>query len=234
MEDWRIPPGLEYLTQIDQVLIHQKIELLEAITGFETNNQYEVKNSLGQVIYLAEEDNDFMTRNCCGNIRPFEMTITDHAGREVLHLSRPLRCQSCLFPCFLQEMEVQAPPGTTVGYIVQEWDPLYPNFLIQGTARETLLYIEGPFCACSCFGDVDFKVMDGSKQHEIGRISKQWSGLLQEGYTDADNFGVQFPMDLDVKMKAVLMGACFLIDFMFFEQVGNQRQQNTVGPYDGM
>jgi len=45
----------------------------------------------------------------------------------------------------------------------------------------------------------------------IGRISKQWSGLLKEVFTDTDNFGIQFPMDLDVKMKAVLMGACFLI-----------------------
>lgn len=45
----------------------------------------------------------------------------------------------------------------------------------------------------------------------VGRISKQWSGFLKEAFTDADNFGVSFPMDLDVKMKAVMLGACFLI-----------------------
>ena len=53
------------------------------------------------------------------------------------------------------------------------------------------------------------KSKDGKEP--IGRISKQWSGLLKEVFTDTDNFGIQFPMDLDVKMKAVLMGACFLI-----------------------
>lgn len=47
--------------------------------------------------------------------------------------------------------------------------------------------------------------------HNIGRISKQWSGLLKEVFTDTDNFGINFPLDMDVKMKAVLMGACFLI-----------------------
>jgi len=31
-------------------------------------------------------------------------------------------------------------------------------------------------------------------------------------------------MDLDVRMKAVMLGACFLIDFMFFEKSGNQEQ----------
>jgi len=45
----------------------------------------------------------------------------------------------------------------------------------------------------------------------IGKISKQWTGLLREAFTDSDNFGIQFPMDLDVRMKAVMIGACFLI-----------------------
>lgn len=53
------------------------------------------------------------------------------------------------------------------------------------------------------------KGKDSSKP--IGRISKQWSGLLKEVFTDTDNFGIQFPLDMDVKMKAVLLGACFLI-----------------------
>lgn len=44
------PRGLEYLTSIDQLLIKQKIEFLEAITGFETNNKFTIKNSLGQKV----------------------------------------------------------------------------------------------------------------------------------------------------------------------------------------
>lgn len=42
------PPGLEYLTLVDQLLVKQKVELLEAFTGFETNNKYTIKNALGQ------------------------------------------------------------------------------------------------------------------------------------------------------------------------------------------
>ena len=44
------PPGLEYLTLIDQLLVKQKLEMLEAIVGFETNNKYVVKNSMGQQV----------------------------------------------------------------------------------------------------------------------------------------------------------------------------------------
>ena len=66
------PPGLEYLTQVDQLLVNQQIELLECkaqpvlyceslshyllvMTGFETQNKYKVSNSLGQQVYFAAE-----------------------------------------------------------------------------------------------------------------------------------------------------------------------------------
>lgn len=223
-----VPPGLEYLTQIDQILIHQKVELLEAFIGFETNNQYEIKNSLGQKIYKAKEKNDCCTRNCCGSLRSFDMKIKDNNDREVIRLIRPFRCVSCWCPCCLQEMEVQAPPGTTVGYVKQDWHPFLPKFSIQGPNKETLLRLEGPCFACNCCGDVNFELKGKDGDNSIGRISKQWSGLLKEVFTDTDNFGIQFPLDLDVKMKAVLLGACFLIDFMFFEKVGEANQRSTV------
>ncbi|XP_061620574.1 phospholipid scramblase 2-like isoform X1 [Phyllopteryx taeniolatus] len=223
-----VPPGLEYLTQIDQILIHQKVELLEAFIGFETNNQYEIKNSLGQKIYKAKEKNDCCTRNCCGSLRSFDMKIKDNTDREVIRLIRPLRCVSCWCPCCLQEMEVQAPPGTTVGFVKQDWHPFVPRFSIQGPNKETLMKLEGPCFACNCCGDVNFELRGKDGGEPIGRISKQWSGLLKEVFTDTDNFGIQFPLDMDVKMKAVLLGTCFLIDFMFFEKVGEANQRSTV------
>lgn len=53
---------------------------------------------------------------------------------------------------------------------------------------------------------------------EVGKISKQWAGLVREMFTDADYFGINFPMDLDVRMKAVLLGACFLIVCISFDK----------------
>ena len=37
-------------------------------------------------------------------------------------------------------------------------------------------------------------------------------------------------MDLDVRMKAVLLGACMLIDFNFFEKKGNQ-ENDQIGMF---
>ncbi|RXM91175.1 Thyroid receptor-interacting protein 6 [Acipenser ruthenus] len=87
------------------------------------------------------------------------------------------------------QLEVQAPRGTTIGYVVQTWHPFLPKFSIQNASRETVMRVVGPCFACNCCGDINF----------------------EEVFTDTDNFGIQFPLDLDVKMKAVLLGACFLI-----------------------
>ncbi|XP_065106520.1 phospholipid scramblase 1-like [Paramisgurnus dabryanus] len=215
-----VPPGLEYLTQIDQILI-QKIELLEVI-GFEAN-QYEIKNSMGQKIYNAKEINECCARNCDGALRSFELKIKDNMDQEVMHLIRPFRCISCCCPCCLQEMEVQAPPGNTIGYISQDWNIFKPKFSIYDMSETKVLSIEGPSFAAICCGDVDFEVQ-GKDGHPVGRISKQWSGLIKEGLTDSDHFGINFPMDLDVRMKAVLMGACFLIDYIFEDTSGSMQR----------
>ena len=67
--------------------------------------------------------------------------------------------------------------------------------------------------------------LDG--QSIVGEISKQWSGFMKEAVTDADIFGINFPIDLDVKMKAVLLGACMLIDFNFFEKTNNNQRHQS-------
>ncbi|XP_075763761.1 phospholipid scramblase 3 isoform X2 [Pelodiscus sinensis] len=169
-----IPLGLEYLAQIDQVLIQQKVEMVEAFIGFEGANKYELRDGLGRRLFEAEEQSDCCTRNCCGSLRRLRLSVAEPGGRPVLRLLRPLKCASCWCPCCLQEV----------------------------------------------------KTSDESRG--VGRISKQWGGLLKEVFTDTDTFGIQFPIDLDVKMKAVLLGACFLIDYMFFEKAGHTGQRSTV------
>ncbi|MBN3308013.1 PLS1 scramblase, partial [Amia calva] len=202
---------------IDQLLIHQKVELVEALSGFENNNKYEIKNSLGQNVFYAVEDNDCLTRQCCGPLRSFTIHVLDNFGQEVISVIRPLNCDRCCCPCCLQELEIQAPPGNTVGYIIQTWHPFVPKFTIQNEKKEPVLKLQGPFCGWSCLPDIDFEILTLDETAKIGKISKQWTGLLREVFTDADNFGVQFPMDLDVRMKAVLIGGCFLIVSMLLK-----------------
>nr|XP_011720035.1 phospholipid scramblase family member 5 isoform X3 [Macaca nemestrina] len=211
------PPGLEYLSQLDLIIIHQQVELLGMILGTETSNKYEIKNSLGQRIYFAVEESICFNRTFCSTLRSCTLRITDNSGREVITVNRPLRCNSCWCPCYLQELEIQAPPGTIVGYVAQKWDPFLPKFTIQNANKEDILKIVGPCVTCGCFGDVNFEVKTINEKLTIGKISKYWSGFVNDVFTNADNFGIHVPADLDVTVKAAMIGACFLFDFMFFE-----------------
>jgi len=224
-----IPPGLEYLTQIDQLLVHQQVEMFEMITGWETCNKYQIKNSLGQQVFFAAEESDTCMRQCCGPAREFTMHITDNLGREVIRVHREFKCcagwNCCAnFDCCAMELQVEAPVGSVIGYVKQQKSCLAAKYAILDANHEKILRIEGPVCICQglcCTADINFKILSLEADYQVGKISRQWPGLFKEMFTKADNFGVNFPMDLDVRCKATILGALFLIEFMHFEQKKN-------------
>ena len=46
---------------VDQLLIKQKVEVMEVVTGFETANKYEVLNSMGQHVGESLIEDDIFT-----------------------------------------------------------------------------------------------------------------------------------------------------------------------------
>ena len=77
------------------------------ITGFETNNRYDIKNNTGQMVYFVTEDTDDYTRNAYRTLRPFVLRVTDCMGREVMTMQRPFRCTCCCFCCPSARQEVR-------------------------------------------------------------------------------------------------------------------------------
>lgn len=136
-------------------------------------------------------------------------------------------------------MSIQSPQGNTIGSIKQKWG-LRPELHVKDESNQVQFIVKGPFCQFSCrCGDVEFPVRklvyidrtlkfynsnvntfkfnitsqiyssDGIS--ECGKISKRWRGVLHEAFTDADIFGVKFPPSINPNMKALLLGATFLI-----------------------
>ncbi|XP_072044176.1 phospholipid scramblase 1-like isoform X2 [Amphiura filiformis] len=226
------PPGLEYLTQIDQILIYGEVEPFQDLTGLpivkdRLTNQYQIKNSLGQQVYFAYEESEVYQRNCCGRTRAFSMHITDNLSQEVIRITRPFKC--CAGYCWCadpesscsMELHVESPPGQVVGYVKQTKSIWSPLFAVQDGNQQTVLKISGPCNVCQstcCTGDIDFRILDQDGSQKIGRIAKQWGGMEREWAQHATTFRIEFPVDLDVKLKALLIGATFLIDYMYFER----------------
>ena len=225
------PPGLEYLTHLDQILVHQQVELFEAMTGIDMNNKYAVKNTVGQQCYFAYEETGLGMRMCCGSERGFKFHVVDNAGQEVMRITREFKCcAGCCWcagkDCGAWVVQVEAPVGNVVGTIRQTCSYWYTKMDIQDERGQTQLKIlQGPCCICPgpcCTCDFNFDVLPAAGgavgNPAIGAVTKQYSGFTKECFTNATNFAITFPKDLDVKMKATLLGACILLDFMFFEQ----------------
>merc|ERR1712187_852535 len=114
------------------------------------------------------------------------------------------------FKFLLQEVQVfSGGDGTLCGTVRRECRgyPFQRNFMLSDACGEPLLEITCPFLS---FG-WNFTLRDMEGQ-DLGSISKKWSGVAQELFTDADNFGVGFPKNLPPTTKALILGAVFLID----------------------
>ncbi|XP_055485919.1 phospholipid scramblase 4 isoform X1 [Psammomys obesus] len=217
------PPGLEYLAQLDNIHVLQHFEPLEWMTGYETNNRYDIKNNADQMVYIVTEDTDDFTRNAYRNLRPFVLRVTDCLGREIMTMQRPFRCTCCCFccPCARQELEVQCPPGVTIGFVAEHWDLCRATYSVRNQKRENVMRVRGPCTTYGCGSDSVFEVNSLDGGSDIGSIIRKWNGFLST-MGNADHFEIHFPMDLDVKMKAMIFGSCFLIDFMYFESTPPQ------------
>ncbi|RWS16455.1 phospholipid scramblase 1-like protein [Dinothrombium tinctorium] len=224
------PPGLEALIDADHLLVRQVMEFFEAVTGYETNNRYWIKNSAGANLFLAVEENDCLTRQCSGSLRPFLINFKDASNVTVAQAYRPMRCDTCCCPFCLQELEMMAPEAHTIGWTEQAFTCCYPKFKIKNRERDkTKLTITGPLWTCSCFyEDVEFNVYSAGGD-KIGRITKHWSGFFKELFTDSDIFGISFPKDLDIELKIVLLGTVLLIDYMFFEDPACGKRKDVPG-----
>lgn len=202
------PPGLNCLYDMDQLRVKQKLQLLEShTTGYEINKSYTINDSEHtKLFHVVEVANASCTRYLCDALRPFRMKVLDMESNTVMHLHRPLRCSCCCFPCCMQSIAVEAPPGFRIGGIRQEWSIYRSTFAITDTDGATVLRVEGPM-RWMC-GDVAFRITTNSGLM-VGKIFKQSAGLAADKNTNC--FGIHFPMSLDVRLKAVLMGAYFLI-----------------------
>ncbi|KAL2804485.1 phospholipid scramblase 4 isoform c [Daubentonia madagascariensis] len=125
---------------------------------------------------------------------------------------------------YLAQLEVQCPPGVTLGFVAEHWNLCRAVYSIQNEKKENVMRVRGPCSTYGCGSDSVFEVKSLDGVSNIGSIVRKWNGLLS-AMADADHFDIHFPLDLDVKMKAMIFGACFLIDFMYFERSPPQRSR---------
>jgi uncharacterized protein YxjI len=199
---------VERLSSISSLVVSQQKEWGEILTGFETKNRYAISDVSGSRLYLAaEEAGSTLLRWFLKALRPFTIAVLTENGQVVLRVMRPFRF-------YFHRAEVVDSQGQTLGVIERRFSVLRRIYSVLDSSGEEVFQLLGPI-----LHPWTFQIRNDGV--EYGKITKKWSGLLKEGFTDADNFGVMFPAEWDVKLKALFLGAVFLIDFVHFENKGN-------------
>lgn len=113
--------GTEWLSNLPGLFIRQRLEVLEALSGCETKNKYEIvalaeppPQTVGsdytrglraqagmRPLLKAKEESECFERICCPLFRGFNMNFTDGQGTSYFSLDRPFVCEpfGC-WPCF--------------------------------------------------------------------------------------------------------------------------------------
>ncbi len=199
---------MEKLSSIDGLVVSQRKEWGEILTGFETKNKYAVLDASGNDLYIAAElGGSLLLRWFLKALRPFEINVWTYENRLVLRVVRPFRF-------YFHELSVYDAHGQLLGTIQKRFSILRKIYSVLDGSGQEIYQLFGPILHPWTF---EIRKEDG----EYGKITKKWSGLLKESLTDADNFGVSFPASWDKKIKALFLGAVFLIDFVHFENTGN-------------
>jgi len=204
--------GLENLAQADTLIIRQQKEWGEILTGFETKNKYEVVDHFSNPLLEAQEDGGStlttITRLFLKALRPFTIDLFSPQGAGLFKLTRPFRF-------YFHELDVSQSSGAPLGKIKRRFALLRRIYSVVDHNGNEIFELFGPL-----LHPWTFQIKKGGR--ELGKITKKWSGLAKESFTDADNFGISFPKGIDLSQKAVLLGAVFLIDFVHFENSGNR------------
>lgn len=196
---------MKKLENLNSILIKQKRAWGEILTGIEQKNKYHIFDDKDNDIYFAGETKiKLFWRLFLKGLRPFEIHIVDESNELQLVVSRPFRW-------FYHECSVFLPDGTLLGTTFWQFAILNRKYVIKDGQGNELFRLFGPL-----FRPWTFKIMKLDRQ--IGVISKKWSGLFREVFSDEDFFGLMLDEPASLQEKQILLGSVFLIDFINFER----------------
>ncbi|XP_077327628.1 phospholipid scramblase 3-like isoform X2 [Lithobates pipiens] len=200
------PPGLEYLLQVNGLFMKKTRNVI-----FQNYNTYDLFGTDGQLVYQATEQ-----RECCGP--QMDCRVANTQGYNVLNLLVPFECCTCD-----TKLQVSSSSGEILGYIMQEWTSFTLSFDILDPSGLVCLNVKGPGWGEGFMSDLHYKILSADRITQIGVITRVWRGLSHELLGYKDNYTMDFPIDLHVSMKAMIMASALFIDLLI-EKCKRQEQ----------
>lgn len=202
---------IKTLPSYKALFVKQTFELGE-VFGFETRNKYCICNESKQDIgFVAEQQKGllgFLLRQFLGHWRTFDLHFFDNNRSEFMIARHPFRW-------FFQCLDVFEINGRPMGFIERKFSILSKKFEVRNVSGQVILEVSSPIWRIWTFPFM-------RNGQELARISKKWTGLGYELFTDKDTFLIEYYLPtLSADERALILAAAIYVDLMFFERKGN-------------
>lgn len=202
---------LQSLNQIDKFFVKQVFEMAE-LFSFESRNKYRILDERGQEMAFAAEQQKgflgFLLRQFLGHWRTFTLHFYDQRRQEFMIAEHPFRW-------FFQRLEVREMNQRLIGVIERQFSLFTKRFTVLDGDGHVLFEVASPLWKIWTFPFM-------RRGKEQARISKKWSGVGFEIFTDRDNFLVEYlNPQLTLDERALVLAAALYVDLLFFENKAN-------------
>jgi uncharacterized protein YxjI len=183
----------------DVLVVNQKAKLIEM------TNEYTILAQDGSPLGTIRQEGQSKARKALRLLTKVDQFLTiklavyDNAGQKVLELVRPAKLLK-------STVEVLDGNGVKAGAIVQENVVGKKHFRLAGPNDETLGSIDG-----ENWRSWDFAIHDATGA-EVGRITKQWAGILREGFTTADHYLLHVSANVSGPLRLLMVASAAGID----------------------
>lgn len=204
------------LLEAPSLRMRQMRELAEVLIGWESKNQYEVCDETGRVTVYVGETGDGWGSALKRNFWPFykaRLECMTLGGSVALALERP-------WSFIFAKANIEAWDGRLMGTIQQRFTFFGRRLELRSPGGAVIATAEGPLFKPWTFNIVQRGV-------EVAVVRKRWSGLLQEVFTDADTFTLEFkPECTDARLRQMILALALLVDLTYFD---NRKDSSPVG-----
>ncbi|KAG7296851.1 hypothetical protein JYU34_019707 [Plutella xylostella] len=179
-------PGLAYFCHLDQLTVTDQPDAVHAIITKDANC-YTIFNSSGEKVFVAVQDKD----TC-----QYQVKVFNNYGNEIIEVKRKVAVA-------IEQALIWAPSGTFVA-TVQRQISLFKTFAVKDGDRQTVFKV-----TAEGLSYVFNIIHDG----EVIGVIKE-TARAEEDESDEKMFTVTFPKDMEVQLKAALLGTCLLLGYV--------------------
>ncbi len=190
--------------------------------AFDQGARYVVRTMAGSGVLRRQEDaRAFLTRMLLAALtrQRFELLTPSEAPMLILerHFEKVVMSR---LDVFLDDGA--GDPGRTIGVVERNFALTQSRYELKDASGSVFARLIRPMTSLWQFR------LETAAGAPSGAIAKQWTGLMSEWLTDADDFGIEFgPHPWTIEQRGVILAAALSIDLDHFER-GNTSRRTTI------